>query len=170
MRSIFCGPPKVSSRSRYHASSYSPYFDFSNSGCSPILHIPFTIFTGRMYHKSSGITYAATKSNGFPRYGPRLSFSEHEYPSPSWNIVDFTCTRTIRPFRCSTVKSYPVDSPQGRPSGRPNCIARTAKHNSAHSPRLLPFLIFIPAFLLFMIFLSALGGRAVVEEGRFRAP
>jgi len=46
------------------------------------------------YQTFSGITYAATNSNEFFLYGPLLSFIVYEYPVPSLNIVDFTCTRT----------------------------------------------------------------------------
>src|SRR2546430_15735592 len=47
-----------------------------------------------MYHRSNGIKYAATKSNGSPSYGPRHPRTVQEYPPRSINIVDFTCTRT----------------------------------------------------------------------------
>src|SRR5579863_1232948 len=144
--SIWSTNPAVSPRSKCHASKYSPYFDSSSSGYSPTLHIPRTRFSGRMNHTSSGITYAATKSNEFFLYGPLLSFKVQEYPFPSGKIVDFTCTRIIFPPAGYATQSYPDDSPQGRARRKPSCSARTPKHNSAHSPRFLQFLILIPKF------------------------
>jgi hypothetical protein len=75
----------------------------------------------------------------------------HEYPFPYGKIVDFTCTRIIFPPAGYATQSYPDDSPQGRASRNPSRNARTPKHNSAHSPRFLQFLILIPAFRFFLI-------------------
>src|SRR5882724_11980707 len=119
-------------------------FDFFSCGYTAILPCPRIISSGMMYHKSSGIRYAATKSNGAPSYGPRHPRTVHEYPPRSLNIVDFTCTRTKCPSR-SPAKSYRAVSPQGFETCNPFSAARTMKHSSAHSPRNFGCLIFAPA-------------------------
>src|SRR5439155_24620130 len=66
-------------------------------------------------------------------------------------MVDFTCTRTKCPS-CSTAKSSRAVSPHGLVTHNPCSAARVIKRSSAHSPRSLGCLIFIPLF--FMKFLS----------------
>src|ERR1700674_3068086 len=134
-------------RSKCQASLNRPYFDFFNLGYSPTFPCILKLSTGRMYHRSRGIRYAATKSNGSPVYFPRHPRTVTVYPPRSKNIVDFTCTRT----KCalySTAKSYRDISPQGRVTHKPCSAARVIKHISAHSPRNLGCLIFIPLFFI----------------------
>src|SRR5271156_5897251 len=71
----------------------------------------------------------------------------------------------MRPFSCSTMKSYPDDSPQGLASGSPSRIARSANTASAHSPRFLQFLIFIPAFEFFFIRLLKFLSKTLCHPG-----
>src|SRR5271170_7878390 len=59
-------------------------------------------------------------------------------------MVDFTWTLKIRLLLWCTRKSYPGGSPQGLAGRSPSCMARMAKHNSAHAPRSLEPLMFIP--------------------------
>jgi hypothetical protein len=63
------------------------------------------------------------------------------------------------------MESYPDGSPQGRAGRRPSSMARAAKHNSAHAPRSLEFLMFfqlrffthLPSFPALVIDLSKMG-------------
>src|SRR2546427_10692375 len=66
-------------------------------------------------------------------------------------MVDFTCTRTKCPS-CSTAKSARAVTPHGLVTHNPCSAALVIKRSSAHSPRSLGCLIFIPLF--FMKFLS----------------
>src|SRR5580658_5137097 len=59
-------------------------------------------------------------------------------------MVDFTWTRKIRVLLWCTRESYPDGSPQGLAGRSPSSIARSAKHISAHAPRSLEFLMFMP--------------------------
>jgi hypothetical protein len=67
---------------------------------------------------------------------PLLSFIVQEYPFPSRNVVDFTCTRAI-PLSCSITKSYPDDSPQGC------CQPQSPLHSPRRKYQLHP----LPTFL-----------------------
>jgi hypothetical protein len=110
--------------------------------------LPFRIATtpaGMMYHKSSGIIYAATKSIS-------SSTCTSLFPAGMWHgyappfgllIVDFTCTRYAIPS-CSTIKSYGADSPHSFATRNRCSIARDKNRTSAHSPRSLAFLNCIP--------------------------
>src|SRR5438128_4237136 len=62
-------------------------------------------------------------------------------------MVDFTCTRTKCPS-CSTAKSSRAVSPHGLVTHSPCSAAHVIKRSSAHSPRSLGCLIFIPLFFI----------------------
>src|SRR5271163_118270 len=59
-------------------------------------------------------------------------------------MVDFTWTRKIRVLLWCTMQSYPDGSPHGLAGRSPSSMARKAKHISAHAPRSLEFLMFMP--------------------------
>src|SRR5580692_3658820 len=59
-------------------------------------------------------------------------------------MVDLTWTRKIRVLLWCTRESYPEGSPQGLAGRSPSSMARSAKHISAHAPRSLEFLMFMP--------------------------
>ncbi len=94
-----------------------------------------------MYHKSSGIIYAATKSISSSictRLSPAGTW--HGYAPPFGRlIVDFTCTRNARPSR-STIKSYGAESPHNFATRNRCSIARAKNRTSAHSLRSFAFL------------------------------
>jgi len=65
-------------RSKCHASLYGPYLAFFSCGYNAMLPCPLNLSAGMMYHMSTGIRYAARKSNGSPSYGPRQPRTVHE--------------------------------------------------------------------------------------------
>ncbi len=101
--------------------------------------LPFLSATtpaGMMYHKSSGMIYAATKSISSSTCTSLFPTGMwHGYASPFFRlIVDFTCTRNARPS-CSTIKSYGAESPHSFATRNRCSIARAKNRTSAHSPR-----------------------------------
>src|SRR5580658_2697500 len=74
-------------------------------------------------------------------------------------MVDFTWTRKIRVLLWCTRESYPDGSPQGLAGRSPSSMARKAKHISAHAPRSLEFLMFMPRKFFTLALFSQLGCR-----------
>jgi len=106
--------------------------------------LPFLFATtpaGMMYHKSSGIMYAATKSISSSMCTNRFPFGMWHGYAPLFGVLiaDFTCTRCAIPSR-STIKSYGADSPHSFATRNLCSVARDKNRTSAHSPRSLAFL------------------------------